>query len=83
LISIYKGSSKFEFIEPIFKRLCKKYFESLEIWSAYIEFLFEVEKEDGEFTKPKVILQKSLQALPKHLHINIISKFGICEYKAG
>jgi len=65
------------------KKLCKKYFESLEIWSNYIEFLFEVKSEKGEFTEPKVILSKSLQALPKHLHINIISKYGILEYKAG
>ena len=50
------------------------------MWSAYVEFLFEA----GEgFTKPKVILQKSLQALPKNVHINMISKYGMLEYKHG
>lgn len=82
LIEIYKNQEKFDMIEPIFKKLCKKYHESLEIWSAYIEFLFEVQAK-GDFTPPKTILQRGLQALPKSLHINIISKYGMLEYKAG
>lgn len=82
LIQIYRNQKKYEMVEPIFKKLCKKYFESLEIWSSYIEFLFEV-LDKGDYTKPKVILSKSLQALPKHLHINVISKYGILEYRAG
>ena len=36
---------------------------------------------DGDFTDPKTILQRSLQALPKSNHVNIISKFGMLEYK--
>lgn len=35
------------------------------------------------YTEPKTILQRSLQALPKSNHINIISKFGMLEYKNG
>lgn len=27
LVNIYKGSQKYEFVEPIFKKLCKKYFD--------------------------------------------------------
>lgn len=47
-----------EHVEPIFKKLCKKYFAELDIWAAYVEFLFEAKSE--EFTQPKVVLQKSL-----------------------
>jgi rRNA biogenesis protein RRP5 len=82
LINIYRQSNKLEFVEDLYKKLCKKYHESLEIWSQYIEFLFDAPA-DGGFTKAKVILQRSLQALPKALHINIISKFGMLEFKAG
>ena len=42
LISIYKNSGKTEYVEDIFKKLCKKYFTSLDIWANYIEFLFEI-----------------------------------------
>jgi rRNA biogenesis protein RRP5 len=54
LINMYRSSNKLEYVEPIYKKLCKKYFESLEIWSSYIDFLFE--SKSDEFTKPKVIL---------------------------
>ena len=70
-------------MEDIYKKLCKKYFESLEIWSGYIEFLFEMRSQDGDFTEPKTILQRSLQALPKANHVNIISKFGMLEFRFG
>lgn len=80
LINIYRQSNKLEFVEDLYKKLCKKYHESLEIWSQYIEFLFEAPE---GYTAPKIILQRSLQALPKSLHINIISKFGMLDYKSG
>ena len=61
LINIYRSSDKTEKIEDIFKKLCKKYFTSLEIWSSYLEFLFEMRKEDPEaFSEPKTILQRAL-----------------------
>ena len=86
LISIYKSSEKTEFVEDIFKKLCKKYFNSIDIWANYIEFLFEMKNDDendAEFTDPKTILKRALQALPKPSHINVISKFGMLEFKFG
>ena len=84
LINIYRNSDKTDKIEDIFKKLCKKFFTSLEIWSNYLEFLFDMRKEDPEaFTDPKTILQRALQALPKASHINMISKFGMLEFKNG
>ena len=57
LINIYRSSDKTENIEDIYKKLCKKYFTSLEIWSGYLEFLFEMRKEDPDaFSEPKTIL---------------------------
>ena len=84
LINIYRSNDKTEKIEDIYKKLCKKYFTSLDIWSNYLEFLFEMRKEDPEaFSEPKTILQRALQALPKASHINMISKFGMLEFKFG
>ena len=48
LINIYRSNDKTEKIEDIYKKLCKKYFTSLDIWSNYLEFLFEMRKEDPE-----------------------------------
>ena len=87
LINIYRASNKTQYVEDIYKKLCKKYHTSLEIWSAYLEFLFEAKSNAGdgenEHTEPKVILQRALQALPKENHINVISKFGMLEFKTG
>ena len=83
LISIYRANGKVDYVEDIYKKLCKKYFESLEIWSGYIDFLFDMRGKDGDFTEPKTILQRALQALPKSNHVNVISKFGMLEYKNG
>lgn len=93
LIDIYKGSMKFEYIEVIFKQLTKKFSNNLDIWSSYIEFLIEIRYKkdqdstfilkDKEFTDPKIILQRALQALTKDQHVNIISKYGMLEFKNG
>lgn len=79
LISIYRSSGKLEFIEDIYKKLCKKYFENLDIWGQYIQFCFENEGHSA----PKSVLQRALQALPKANHVNIISKYALMEFKAG
>jgi len=70
----------------------------LDIWSDYLDFLFEMRElkkgkgsdkdtkflvADMQFTEPKTILSKALQALPKNNHVNIISKFGMLEFKHG
>jgi len=42
LINIYRQSDKTEYVEDIFKTLCKKNHDNLQIWCSYLEFLFEV-----------------------------------------
>ena len=94
LIDIYKTSMKFGFAEIIYKQLSKKYGNSLEIWTAYLEFLIEMKQkqedetqkfvvEDTEFSDPKSVLQRSLQALTKDQHVAMISKYGMLEFKYG
>ena len=38
---------------------------------------------DINFSEPKSVLQRALQALPQSKHVNIISKFGMLEFKHG
>lgn len=94
LIDIYKGSMKFEFVEVIYKQLTKKYSNNLEVWSGFIEFLVEMsaKKEDPsqkfvvenlKISDAKQILQRALQALTKDQHVNMISKYGMLEFKHG
>ena len=92
LIDIYRSSMKFGYIEIIYRQLTKKFGKSLDIWSGYLEFLLEMRQrekdghtdhKDFEFGDPKTVLQRSLQALPKDQHVNIISKMGMLEFKFG
>mmetsp|Transcript_1273 Transcript_1273/g.1518 ORF Transcript_1273/g.1518 Transcript_1273/m.1518 type:complete len:562 (+) Transcript_1273:3654-5339(+) len=85
LIDIYKASQKLQYVEVIFKKLAKKYSNNLDIWSSYVEFLIEMKDKESEvdFSDPKAILQKSLQALTKDNHVSMISKYGVLEFKHG
>lgn len=93
LIGIYQTSDKYQYIEDIYKSLCKKYNESYQIWAGYLEFLFSMREQKKDkanfllkeltFSEPKQILQRALQSLPKKEHVNLISKFGQLEFKHG
>ena len=61
LIAIYKSSLKYEYIEPIYKQLAKKFSNDLELWSNYLEFLVEAKNkklkgEIPEVSEPKTVL---------------------------
>ena len=62
------------------------------MWSNYLEFLVDMRTKQKdknivtaklEFSDPKTVLQKSLQALTKDQHVNMISKFGMLEFKSA
>ncbi len=93
---MYQSSQKYQFIEDIYKQLIKKFSASLSVWTGYLEFLFTVRqlKRDRsapahvivaelEVSEPKQVLQRALQSLPKDSHVNLISKFGMLEFKHG
>ena len=58
LIQIYRQSDKTEHVEDIYKMLCKKNFTNIDVWTSYIEFLFEARSrlQPESFTPAKVIL---------------------------
>ena len=45
VVNLYRTSNKTEHVEAIYKKLCKKYYADLDIWTSYIEFLFECPKD--------------------------------------
>ena len=89
LIQIYMNSKKYEEASDTYKILIKDYFNDLEIWKKYIEFLFEVnninnKEEDNmqlDFIEPKEGLNKSMQVLPKKLHLDIMCWYGQLLYR--
>ena len=87
IIQIYLDSKKYEEAGDIYKILIKDYFNDLEIWKKYIEFLFEVNylKDDNnlncEIIEPKEGLNKSMQVLSKKSHLDIMCWYGQLLYR--
>ena len=91
LIQIYMNSKKYEEASDTYKILTKDYFNDFEIWKKYIEFLFEINninKNNNEnenmkldFIEPKEGLNKSMQVLPKKLHLDIMCWYGQLLYR--
>jgi rRNA biogenesis protein RRP5 len=90
LIQIYMNSNKYEEVLDTYKVLIKDYFDDLEIWKKYIEFLFEIndlkdkgknEVNDLDIIEPKEGLNKSMQVLTKKAHLDIMCWYGQLLYR--
>ena len=85
VIQIYFNSKKYNSVDDLYKILIKDYFDDLEIWKNYLEFLFEVnnnlENPNTEIIEPKEGLNKSMQVLPKKNHLDIMSYYGQLLFK--
>jgi rRNA biogenesis protein RRP5 len=53
LINMYQSSQKYRYIEDIYKQLSKKYSASLDIWSGFIEFLFQIRAYKNDKSSPQ------------------------------
>ncbi len=56
LINMYQNSQKYHYIEDIYKQLSKKYNTSLQIWTGFIEFLFQVRSYKKDKSSPQHIV---------------------------
>ena len=45
LVNMYISSKKYQYVEDIYKQLCKKWGQSLKVWSGYLDFLFIVKSQ--------------------------------------
>jgi len=94
LANIYICGKKYEFALDVYKLLVKKYFNDVNIWAQYTDFLFKLDQLKKEnptdFSKmqldlltPRDALSRALQALDKKQHVDMIVKYGQQEYKYG
>lgn len=85
LVSIYKLSEKYELAFEVFRICIKEYFEDVQLWKNFIEFLFEVKalriKNESNVKTLKRIenvfdvkegLNRCLQTLSKPKHLEVI-----------
>lgn len=56
LINMYQNSQKYQYIEDIYKQLSKKYNTSLQIWTGFLEFLFQVRSYKRDKSAPQNIV---------------------------
>jgi rRNA biogenesis protein RRP5 len=88
LINIYKQSGKYQMALEVYKLAMKSFFNDVNLWRNYIEFLFEAQKlnlndqmTETEFCSPKEMLNRALQSLPQKEHIDLLIKYGQMQYK--
>ena len=63
---MYQASQKYSFIEDIYKQLVKKYSASLDLWSGFLDFLFQVRSYKADKASPQHALVAQLDvAEPK------------------
>ena len=87
MISIYQKNGRYNIIEGIYKLLIKKYGADVSIFEKYLEYVFEAKYGDSidteEISEPRAILSRGLQSLTRNEQVQLISKFGMLEYRFG
>uniref|UniRef100_A0A060TDE1 ARAD1D43010p n=1 Tax=Blastobotrys adeninivorans TaxID=409370 RepID=A0A060TDE1_BLAAD len=80
LLAIYTQSGKFEEAEKLYQTTTKKFgSKDLNVYISFANFLFDREKH----AKARELLGRSLQALEKGDHRDMITKFAQVEYEKG
>jgi len=85
LVSIYKLSEKFQLAFEVFRICVKEYFEDVQLWKNFVEFLFEVKALKIKNESNVLVLKKlesvfdvkegfnrCLQTLAKPKHLEVI-----------
>jgi len=57
---MYQAAHKYQYIEDIYRQLSKKYSANLDIWTGYIEFLFQLRTYKQDKTSPQYALVANL-----------------------
>lgn len=79
LAQIFESAGDASGAQGMFERALKKYKYSKKVWSAYQAFTLR----QGDVTKAKQLLARSMQSLAKHKHVEVILKFAMVEYESG
>jgi rRNA biogenesis protein RRP5 len=65
--------------EELYEKAVKRYKYSKKVWSAYQLFRLRI----GDYDGAKLLLNRSIQSLSRHKHVEIIQKYGFGEYEFG
>ena len=79
LAQLYEGANDLEAAAAVLERALKKYKYSKKVWAAYQHF----ELRRGAHDAAKKLLQRSLQSLSRHKHVEVISKYASAEFDCG
>ncbi|EDQ93026.1 uncharacterized protein MONBRDRAFT_22367 [Monosiga brevicollis MX1] len=79
LLGIYMRSEKHDQVEEVFQAMLKKFKSHKSVWLKYAEYLLN----QKQFATARALLERALKSVPKHDHVDLISKFGILEFKLG
>jgi rRNA biogenesis protein RRP5 len=79
LASLYEGAGDLDAACAVLERALKKYKYSKKVWGAFQ--VFELRR--GAHDAAKKLLQRSLQSLSRHKHVEVISRYASAEFDVG
>ncbi|XP_020532096.1 rRNA biogenesis protein RRP5 [Amborella trichopoda] len=78
LLGMYERTEQYQLADELLNKMVKKFKSSCEVWLRRVENLLKQGKDDVQD-----ILRRGLQSLPRHQHIEFISKTALLEFKCG
>ncbi|KAF0686374.1 Aste57867_21818 [Aphanomyces stellatus] len=79
LLEIYGRHDEVDDVKSTMKTMHKKFNTSAKVWLACLKWHMAAEDAAGART----LLQRSMQSLPKHKHLKVLTKFALMQYEFG
>ncbi|RQM29029.1 hypothetical protein B5M09_003214 [Aphanomyces astaci] len=77
LIEIYSRHDQAEDVLSTFKTMHKKFNTSAKVWLSSLKFHMAA----GDAPTARLLLSRSMQSLPKHKHVKVLTKFALMQYE--
>lgn len=78
-LDIFDRTDKTELAENCLKAMCRKYSAAPDVWLRAVRYRLTHDDSDGA----KRTLDRSLQSLPRHDHVSMITQAALLEFKVG
>jgi rRNA biogenesis protein RRP5 len=79
LAQVFEREKNESACDDMFNKALKKYKYSKKVWMAYQQYKLK----QGKTSDAKELLNRSMQSLAKHKHIEVIMKYALTEYDIG
>ncbi|KAG9416819.1 hypothetical protein AC1031_001209 [Aphanomyces cochlioides] len=79
LIEIYSRHNQVDDVLSTLKTMQKKFNTSAKVWLSGLKWHMS----HGEAPIARQLLQRSMQSLPKHKHLKVLTKFALMQYEHG